>query len=88
MIDDDLMQAMRAVIREEIDRIVPRLREPKPQLTILECARRYRTSYTRVRELIERGELDTVCRTGRNGRPQHLIKTESAERHPRLGGSA
>jgi hypothetical protein len=86
MIDED---KLRSILSEVIERYIPQLRQDKVRLTVPECCRRYRRSHRFVTDLIRRGELEaSFLESGRNGRPQYLIKTDSAERHPKLGGQA
>lgn len=85
MIDEQLL---RTILREEIERYIPHLARVKTKLTVPEAMRRFGRRYDFILGLIQAGEVEaTYIPKGRNGRPQYLIVTESAERHPQLGGA-
>lgn len=78
---------LRRILREEVERLIPRMEPPKPLLSIPDCIKRYGHCHAFFRELIRRGEIEfTHVANGKGGRPQYFVKLESAERHPQLGG--
>lgn len=82
----DLEERIRCVVRDEIKRLIPQ-RETPPLLTMPQAMERYRCDRVRIMDLIRSGEVQAVYRqNGKNGRPQHLVVTESADKHPQLGG--
>jgi hypothetical protein len=80
-------QMLRSIVVEEIKRLIPQL-DTAPLLTLPQAMKRYRCDRVRIMDLIRSGEVTAVYRQkGKNGRPQYLVVSESAEKHPALGGA-
>jgi hypothetical protein len=80
---------IRGLILNEIKRYIPHSLQERHLLTLPEAMRRYRCRREQILALIQSGEVQAVYRTkGKNGKPQYLVRLESADRHPQLGGAA
>ena len=76
-----LEELLRRIVREEFERLVPAMKAEPVYLTTRQCATRFRKGYDRVREMVKKGELETVRRPWGNGpKMLTLIVATSAEK--------
>ncbi len=77
---DQLKAAVRQVLREELERVMPELRKGPAFLSLRETAAKYRIGYGTLQRMVRDGKLELVTRgTARNGRPLRLVPAHVAE---------
>ena len=82
---DQVREAVRQVVREEIAAALPGAHEGPALLSIRETAKKYRLGYDTVRAMAKSGELLSIDRpAGRCGAAQTMIVAASAAK--KLGG--
>jgi len=72
--------AVRKIVRQEYERIIPELREGQAYFTMREAATRYRIGYDTIRHMVATEKVRVVRRErGRGGRTQVLIVASDIE---------